>query len=112
MASKTRQAGIIGSIVTAGWLAAVGVHAEEPAAAGKSLAIKWCARCHVIGDHNPFGGLSSTPSFWIMADKPSSYLPRLLTFRDRRPHRSMKFDVSRRDVKNIIAYVKQLKKKQ
>ncbi len=105
MASKTRHARIIGSILTAGWLAvAVGAHAEEPVAAGKSAAIKACSKCHVIGDYNLLGGIDSTPSFWIMARKQSSYVPRLLTFSKRRPHRSMKFDVNKQDIDNIIAY--------
>ncbi len=110
MTSKTRHAGVVGSILTAGWLAAaVGAHAEEPVAAGKSAAIKACSKCHVIGDYNRLGGIGSTPSFWIMARKPKSYVPRLLTFRERRPHRSMKFDVTKHDIDNIIAYIKQLK---
>ena len=109
MASKTRHATIIGSNLTAGWLAAAGVRAEEPVAAGKSVAIKSCSKRHVIGDYNRLGGIGSTPSFWIMGRKPESYVPRLLTFRQRRPHRSMKFDVTDQDVDNIIAYVRQLK---
>ena len=92
------------------WLAvAAGADAEEAADTGKKLAIKNCSRCHVIGDYNRLGGIGSTPSFWIMARKPESYVPRLLTFRQRRPHRSMKFDVTDQDVDHIIAYVKQLK---
>ena len=107
---KTRHAAIIGSILTAGWFAAAaGVHAQDPVAAGKSVAIKWCSKCHVIGDYNRLGGIDSTPSFWIMARKQSSYVPRLLTFSKRRPHRSMKFDVTKQDIDNIIAYIKQLK---
>ncbi len=110
MALKTRHVTIIGSILTAGWLAATaGVQAHDPIAAGKSAAIKSCSKCHVIGDYNRLGGIGSTPSFWIMARKPKSYVPRLLTFRERRPHRSMKFDVTKQDIDNIIAYVKQLK---
>ena len=97
------------AILTAGWLAAAGAHAAEPVAAGKSAAIKSCSKCHVIGDYNRLGGIGSTPSFWIMARKPKSYVPRLLTFRERRPHRSMKFDVTKHDIDNIIAYIKQLK---
>ena len=76
---------------------------------GRDISIKHCARCHVIGDYNRLGGIGSTPSFWIMARKPKSYVPRLLTFRERRPHRSMKFDVTKQDIDNIIAYIKQLK---
>ena len=30
--------------------------------AGRKMSLKHCARCHVIGDFNPFGGIGSTPS--------------------------------------------------
>ncbi len=36
-------------------------------APGKALAIRHCAFCHVIGDHNKFGGIGSTPSFQLLA---------------------------------------------
>ncbi len=30
--------------------------------AGRKMSLEHCARCHVIGDFNPFGGIGSTPS--------------------------------------------------
>jgi mono/diheme cytochrome c family protein len=42
-------------------------HAGGDVERGKALAVENCARCHVIGDHNPSGGINSTPSFWIFA---------------------------------------------
>ncbi len=63
---------------------------SAPAAAGDAekglrIAIDHCARCHVIADHNPYGGIGSTPSFRIMARR-DDYLERFQTFFERRPH--------------------------
>ena len=79
-------------------------------AAGEAAAIKWCSRCHVIGTYNKYGGINSTPSFWIMAEKPQTYSAKLLTFQERRPHRALEFDVTQNDVENIHAYVATLKR--
>lgn len=59
--------------------------AEGDVAAGRKLAIQHCARCHVVGDHNPYGGIGSTPSFQWLA-KRGDYLERFSTFFERRPH--------------------------
>jgi mono/diheme cytochrome c family protein len=32
-------------------------------AKGRDIAIRHCARCHVIADHNPHGSIGSTASF-------------------------------------------------
>ena len=78
--------------------------------AGRKLAIERCARCHVIGDHNPYGGINSTPSFWIFARKPQIYVERLRTFDQRRPHLSRDMDVSADDIRHIMAYVETLER--
>ena len=83
--------------------------AEGDAAAGKKLAIENCALCHVIGAHNPTGGINSTPSFWIFARKPEVYIERLRSFDERRPHLALDFDLSRQEIENIVAYVGGLK---
>ncbi len=72
---------------------------------GKALAVENGARRHAIGDHNPSGGINSTPSYWIFARKPEIYRERLRTFDQRRPHLSMVFDVSETDIENLLAYV-------
>lgn len=77
---------------------------------GEDLAIQWCSRCHVIGAFNKYGGINSTPSFWIMNEKPETYAPKLLTFQQRRPHAALKFDLKNRDVENILTYVRTLKR--
>lgn len=54
-------------------------------AKGRKLAIKHCALCHVIRDHNPMGGIGSTPSFNVLANI-GDWETRLRTFYKRRPH--------------------------
>mgnify|MGYP003119192724 CR=1 FL=1 len=63
--------------------------AAEPAAAdvenGRALAERHCARCHVVGEFNPHGGIGSTPSLqWIK--KLPDWRDRFQTFYVRRPH--------------------------
>jgi mono/diheme cytochrome c family protein len=90
-------------------LAAGAALAAPDTRAGMQIAVKWCARCHVIGDYNRLGGIDSTPSFWLMAKQRDAYLPRLQSFQDRRPHKSMKFQVSAKNVDDLIAYILNLK---
>lgn len=82
-----------------------GAQSEGDPVAGKQKAIKWCARCHVIGEHNPYGGINSTPSFYIMSEKPESYRERVLSVRDRRPHLAQDLDVKNEDLDDILAYI-------
>ena len=42
-------------------------HGDGNAARGKTVAERHCARCHVVGDFNPYGGIGSTPSFQLLA---------------------------------------------
>jgi mono/diheme cytochrome c family protein len=54
-------------------------------AKGRALAEAHCARCHVVGDFNPHGGIGSTPSLqWIK--KLPDWRDRFQTFYVRRPH--------------------------
>ncbi|MEO0618146.1 MAG: cytochrome c [Pseudomonadota bacterium] len=53
---------------------------------GKDLSQTHCARCHVVGDFNPSGGISSTPSFQLLAKRRPDFRDRFLTFYARRPH--------------------------
>jgi len=42
------------------------------------MSLEHCARAHVIGDFNPFGGIGSTPSFQLLA-KRDDWLERFQT---------------------------------
>lgn len=57
-------------------------------ARGKKLAEQHCARCHVIGDYNKYGGIASTPSFQLLVKSFPDYRQRFETFFVRRPHPS------------------------
>jgi mono/diheme cytochrome c family protein len=58
------------------------------AARGRKLAELHCARCHVIGDFNKYGGIGSTPSFQLLVKSFPDYRARFETFFVRRPHPS------------------------
>ncbi len=53
---------------------------------GKKLSEEHCARCHVVGDFNPTGGIASTPSFQMLVKRRPDYKERFATFYTRRPH--------------------------
>ncbi len=56
-----------------------GAWAEGDAGAGRKIAETHCARCHVVGDFNPMGGIGSTPSFQLLA-KRNDWLERFENF--------------------------------
>ncbi len=104
-----------------------GAHGDGNAARGKTVAEQHCARCHVVGDFNPYGGISSTPSFQLLA-KRDDWLERFSTFFERRPHpvfvrvpnverwtklpsHVAEFDVTPENINDIIAFIKTLKPK-
>ena len=106
---------------------APGSYAAGDSEKGRGMAIKHCSRCHVVGDHNPYGGIGSTPSFQLLA-KRQDYLERFQTFYERRPHPVYvrvpgvprwtelpspveEFTVNLDDIENIIAFVETLRTK-
>ena len=97
------------------------------AEAGRKISETHCARCHVVGDFNPFGGIGSTPSFQLLA-KRNDWLERFETFFERRPHpvfvrvpnvarwtelpsHVKEFSVTPENIDDIIAFVKTLRPK-
>ncbi len=69
--------------ISQAWTA--GAWAGSDAEAGRKISEIHCARCHVVGDFNPMGGIGSTPSFQLLA-KRNDWLERFGTFFERRPH--------------------------
>ncbi len=59
--------------------------ARGDAKVGRDLSVKHCARCHVVGDANIYGGINSTPSFQLLARR-DDWRARFQTFFERRPH--------------------------
>ncbi len=99
--------------------------AEGSAEIGRKFAENHCARCHVVGDFNPMGGIGSTPSFQLLA-KRNDWLERFETFFERRPHPVFvrmpdvarwttlpsyvkEFEVTQADIDDIIAFVETLR---
>ncbi len=100
--------------------------AEGDAEKGRAIAEKYCSRCHVIGRHNPMGGIGSTASFQMIAKMPD-YLERFQTFYARRPHPAFlripgvprwskqpgyatEFTITLEQVEDIVAFAKTLEK--
>ena len=75
---------------------------------GNSLAVKFCAKCHVIDLKNPFGGIGSTPSFPLMAKNADMFRPRIQTFQVRRPHAQFQWDVTNQDIEDLETYIMSL----
>ncbi|MCP4185360.1 MAG: cytochrome c [Hyphomicrobiales bacterium] len=99
----------------------------DPVGEGKAVAEQHCSRCHVVGDYNPNGGISSTPSFQLLVNALKDYEERFDTFFDRPPHPAViiikhikKRDdlpfnaapvkITFEDVENIALFVKTLRK--
>ena len=96
---------------------------------GRKVAEAHCSRCHVVGDFNPTGGISSTPSFQLLVARRPDYKDRFVTFYARRPHpafvtvkgigRPMDYlppnahpvEITLEDVENVSAFVETLKAK-
>jgi len=95
---------------------------------GREASQQHCSRCHVIGDFNRNGGISSTPSFQLLVNALDDYQERFDTFyarpphpaviiiegikkRDELPHNAAPVKLTAKDVENIAAFAETLKKK-
>ena len=109
-------------------LVPAGARAGGDVAKGLEISKRHCARCHVIGEYNPLGGIYSTPSFNSLARRADA-VERLQTFYQRRPHPvfvrvpgvarwsdtppyAKPFTVTPEQIEHVIAYVLTLKGKQ
>ncbi len=106
-------------------VAAGAAHGAGDPRKGKEIALKYCSRCHVVGDFNPRGGIESTPSFRRMVRFPKIFMERFATFYERRPHPAFvkvkgvrtrfkippyatPFTITLEEVEDILAYVRTL----
>ena len=116
-----------GAALAAAILPVAGAQADGDREAGRRIAVQHCARCHVVGDINPYGGIGSTPSFQLLA-KRDDWLERFQTFYERRPHpvfvrvpdverwtklpsHVKEFPVTLENIQDIIAFVETLRPK-
>ena len=102
---------------------------DGDAARGQTIAQQHCSRCHVVGDFNPTGGISSTPSFQMLVKRRPDYQDRFQTFFARRPHpaflsvkgvgrpmdhlpaNAQPVEISQQDVRDVAAFVETLRPK-
>ena len=123
MNSRMRPVFAVAILVVAS-LSAAPVWAGGDAAAGRKISETHCARCHVIGDFNPMGGIGSTQSFQLLA-KRGDWRERFETFFERRPHpvfvrvpdvarwtelpsHVTEFEVTPANIDDIVAFVETL----
>ncbi len=83
------------------------VKREANVVRGAQAAQKFCARCHVVGK-NEYVGIGSTMSFYMMSENIKRYMPRLLTVTERWPHIALKLDLKKKNINDLIAYIRQL----
>lgn len=110
-----------------GLLAAGSGQADDAVEGGRAVAEQHCARCHVVGDFNPMGGIGSTPSFQLLANNFDDWEERFRTFHVRLPHQPLvrfegipppeppvsppnaaPFEIQFEDIERLIAFVKTL----
>ena len=118
---------LAGAAVAGAIVSTAPARADGDLEAGRKMALEHCARCHVIGDFNPFGGIGSTPSFQLLA-KRNDWLERFQTFYERRPHPVFvrvpgvprwtnlpsyvqEFRVTPENIQDIIAFAETLRRK-
>lgn len=102
--------------------------ADGDAVHGKDLVLTHCARCHVVGDHNPYGGIGNSPSFHRLVTWDDG-IWRVSTFFQRPPHpvfvrvegvprrsdsppTAATFRLSQQDLEDIVAFAKRMKARQ
>ena len=101
-----------------------GLRADGDPDAGRKVSVAHCSRCHVVGDHNPYGGINSTPSFQLLA-KRKDWMERFQTFYERRPHpvfirvpdvprwtslpaNVVEIEITAKNIADIVAFVRTL----
>ncbi len=122
-----RRLALAGTVIAGAVVTTAAARADGDWANGRKIAVEHCARCHVVGDFNPFGGIGSTPSFQLLA-KRDDWLERYQTFYERRPHpvfvhvpgvprwtklpsHVKEFRVTPENIQDIIAFVETLRPK-
>ena len=88
MNARNRLSLLMTLITIGGFTCASDAKADDSgdAARGRDIALTHCTRCHVVGNYNPNGGISSTPSFQILLKRRPDWLDRFETFHVRPPH--------------------------
>ncbi|MDI4666057.1 cytochrome c [Xanthobacter autotrophicus] len=109
LAGAALAPGVIVAAMVAGMVAAPPVKAAD-AGAGRALAERWCATCHVVGN-GPQSAASDAPTFAAIAARDGDISPAWLAFRLLGPHPQMpQVLLSRAQAADLSAYLATLKK--
>lgn len=118
-----------GVVIAVAWPNVTIAQNKGNAGAGRKIAATHCTRCHVVGDINPTGGISSTPSFQLLVRRRPDYKERFQTFFARRPHpaflslkgvgrlrpdlppNAQPVELSDQDVADMLAFIETLRPK-
>ncbi len=106
-----RMAGAVAlfGLVTLPMLAANSARAAD-ASAGRALAERWCAGCHVVGTA-PQSAASDAPTFAAIAARDGDVSAAWLAFRLLNPHPQMpQVSLTRAEAADLAAYFATLKK--
>ena len=91
-------------------LAPMSAHAVDPQpdpAYGELLAQKWCARCHVVNSAQKNAVSVGAPSFAAIANRPGQDQKKWISNFLQSPHPPMPDpQLSRRDINDLIAYIR------
>lgn len=95
-------------IVTCALLAASSAHAQNRPAdpdAGRALATRTCARCHIVADGQAQSAVDGVPSFAVISRRPENTQERLRAFL-LVPHGAMPdFSLTTREINDVTAYI-------
>lgn len=109
LAGAALASGFIVAAMVAGMVSAPPAQAAD-AAAGRALAERWCATCHVVGGA-PQSAASDAPTFASIASRDGDISPAWLAFRLLGPHPQMpQVSLSRAQAADLSAYLATLKK--
>ena len=91
-------------------MAAAPALAADPAT-GKTLALQWCASCHLVSDDQPTAASVSLPSFYDIARDPGWTQATLATFL-KDPHPKMpSMALGTVEIANLASYINSLSTK-
>ncbi|HVZ09465.1 c-type cytochrome [Rhodopila sp.] len=108
-----RRAGMRGWAVGAALLLAMpgaaGAQMAGDAAAGQTIAQRWCVNCHVVGRDQTRGTSNGAPSFPAIARRTEMTPMALRAFLQTPHHRMPDLQLSREQIDDVTAYIQSLR---